>query len=290
MLSTEPDGKVADVAERALLNASVTCGMSADGRSFTYENQLAMSTGNLCDRHEWFQCACCPPNVLRTLGIGGGFFWSPAPPADAGIAIHHYFDGTIEHKGCEVTMKTAYPWNGRVEISVEGKGGPVWLRVPGWAGERYTFSSGARAEGNGYARVSSDHTMLDLPMKPRLAFSHPHTGQDAVTLFYGPLVYCLGSTDHEWERNHFKDLCLRPNILSSIEVAESNGVAFLKAAQAGFHRKIPSSAAMNEVEGSIGFEEAQGKDLTFVPYYYRANRQTKDVQVRTSFRLANGAA
>jgi len=89
--------QVTDIAERALYNSSITTGMSVDGRAFTYDNQLASSPGNPCERQTWFECACCPPNVLRTLAVIGGYFW--APLQGGGIAIHHPFDGTITHNG-----------------------------------------------------------------------------------------------------------------------------------------------------------------------------------------------
>lgn len=64
--------RVGDVAERALYNASLTTGMSTDGKAFTYDNALASSHGHPCERHTWFECACCPPNVLRSLAALAG--------------------------------------------------------------------------------------------------------------------------------------------------------------------------------------------------------------------------
>lgn len=292
MLSMKLDGAIADVAERALYNASITCGMSADGRSFTYENQLASSPQDPCVRHEWFQCACCPPNVLRTLGILGGFFWSPA--REGGLAIHHYFDGSFEHDGTSVQIQTKYPWSGRVELSINStaQDRPVWLRIPAWAHKDFTLSSRKPSDSNlhsGYLRLGSGEHVLDLHLKPRLTFSHPYTGQDTVTMLYGPLVYCVEDVDHPWEKNHFKDLCLPGDMDLSTVKAETrdDDVTYLHVPKAGYHLRVSPDAMANETSGKTEYveDEGRGKDLTFIPYYYRANRKTDGVQVRTSLRV-----
>ena len=64
MLELECDGRFADVMERALYNGAIS-GVSLDGRRFFYVNPLA-SHGDVA-RREWFDCACCPPNIARLL-------------------------------------------------------------------------------------------------------------------------------------------------------------------------------------------------------------------------------
>ncbi|CAO1633467.1 unnamed protein product [Parajaminaea phylloscopi] len=305
MLAMKLDGKVADVAERALFNASITSGMSVDGRSFTYENQLASSPQAPCERHTWFQCACCPPNVLRTLGVLGGFMWGGIPGGTRNdVALHQFFDGTIQAGDTSVEVSTRYPWSGDVRLRVKGPG-RVLVRVPGWARDGCEFQPSAHVAPNGYAEVGEGETLMRMPLKPRLAHSHPYTTQDTVTLMYGPLVYCLEDEDNKWERNHFKDLCLQVDE-AAVRVSEQNGLAVLHAPKAGFHRRIPQASralppgqddtsaqaptfiGMNDLDASVArltYEEPDdaGLDLTFVPYYYRANRRTEGVQMRTSF-------
>src|SRR5699024_1595066 len=60
MTTLTGDAGYFDVLERALYNG-VLAGVSADGQRFFYENPLA-SDGSV-RRHEWFECACCPPNL-----------------------------------------------------------------------------------------------------------------------------------------------------------------------------------------------------------------------------------
>lgn len=307
LLAMKLDSKVADVAERALFNASVTAGMSVDGRSFTYENQLASSETDPCERHTWFQCACCPPNVLRTLGILGGFFWAQPPGGTSDdVAIHHFFDGTIRAGSTVVKLATRYPWDGKVSIDVSGpRSGRVLLRIPGWAGKDYTLHPGpVGAPQGGYVQLQQGRSVLDLPMRARLAFSHPNTTQATLSLVRGPLVYCLEDEDNKWEHDHFKNLCISPQVdLSAMrEEKRADGVIYLTLPRAGYHLE-PRKAAMAqppgvEAEGpstedfigmndvaTLGEYEEEVRDLTFVPYYYRANRSTKGVQMRTCFRV-----
>ena len=56
------DAKYADVVERAIYNG-VLSGIGMDGKSFFYVNPLASSGGH--HRQPFFDCACCPTNVVR---------------------------------------------------------------------------------------------------------------------------------------------------------------------------------------------------------------------------------
>jgi len=67
------DAKYVDVMELSLFNV-VMGGMSKHRTEFTCVNQLASRDSDLNKRFDWFQCACCPPNVTRFLGYLGGVF------------------------------------------------------------------------------------------------------------------------------------------------------------------------------------------------------------------------
>ena len=121
------DGKYADVMERCLYN-SVLTGMSIDGRSFTYVNQLASSEGYPSKREDWFECACCPPNVARVLGHLSGYVYTAAEagPAAANVNVHLLASSTLEYKleggdgkTVRLSQKTNYPWDGEVDFELE---------------------------------------------------------------------------------------------------------------------------------------------------------------------------
>ena len=67
------DARYADYVEKALYNG-VLDGVSLKGDTFFYQNPLA-SSGNR-HRTPWFECACCPPNVVRTIASIGGYAYA----------------------------------------------------------------------------------------------------------------------------------------------------------------------------------------------------------------------
>lgn len=136
----ELNSHYADIMELCLYNAILT-GMSLDGKAFTYVNQLASSDQDLSQRHEWFGCACCPPNVTRTLGFLGGYIWShTVHERKAVVNVHLYTSATLTLQVAEskvdITQKTDWPWDGDVEFDIRADRSPIdlqlRLRIPGW--------------------------------------------------------------------------------------------------------------------------------------------------------------
>ena len=133
MLGMGPNGRYADVMERALYNGSIS-GLSQDGSLFFYENPLR-SHG---DHHRWVwhRCPCCPPNVGRMVAAIGSYMYGLA---DDAIAIHLYGDSSarfeIGGRAVRLTQTSRYPWDGAVEITFETETPTrfgVYLRIPGW--------------------------------------------------------------------------------------------------------------------------------------------------------------
>lgn len=123
---------------------SVLTGISMDGQAFTYVNQLGSSDADPSERHKWFECACCPPNVSRLLGYLGGYLWTFNSDAKsrASINVHLYCSATlsfpVEGGEAKVTQKTEWPWAGDVQFTVESPPSisiDVALRIPNWASE-----------------------------------------------------------------------------------------------------------------------------------------------------------
>lgn len=148
----ELDGHYTDVLERALYNAMLT-GMSVDGKAFTYVNQMATSEADASNkREEWFECACCPPNVARVLGHIGGYLWTPKTNSEtsAMINIHLYASASLDYtlegtqKKVKLSQTTNYPWEGSVDFVLDNASGvdvDVNLRIPAWAGDSWEVRS-----------------------------------------------------------------------------------------------------------------------------------------------------
>ena len=118
--------------------------MSNDGKGFTYDNPLASSDGDLSERHEWFEIACCPPNMTRTLGFLGGYVWSSNSDVErrqATINVHLYTSATLKleigDSEVHISQSTDWPWDGTVKFDITISGPPIdislRLRIPGWS-------------------------------------------------------------------------------------------------------------------------------------------------------------
>ncbi|MFC7380661.1 glycoside hydrolase family 127 protein [Sphaerisporangium rhizosphaerae] len=209
--------RYADEMERAVYNA-VAAAVSADGRRFFYSNPLHLRTGHAGSGEEeaarrlpWYSCACCPPNIARLMASLPGYL---ATADEGGLQVHLYGEATltaaVAGRPVRLEMRTDYPWQGRVELTVGGEAGQSgpWtlaLRVPSWC-EAYSVSVGEETvrapAADGYVRLTRVWTpgttvVLDLDMPVRQVSAHPRVDavRGCVTLARGPLVYCLEQAD-----------------------------------------------------------------------------------------------
>jgi hypothetical protein len=208
LLQLDCDSRYGDVMERALYNGALS-GISLDGERFFYVNPLA--SGGAHHRQDWFDCACCPPNIARLLASFGTYIYSQG---EDGLAVHLYVQGETQAElrdGTRVLLRqqTRYPWEGAVRLTVDSQPPAEFslrLRIPGWC-RKYALSvNGKRVQPlieKGYAclgRAWSPGDMvelaLDMPVERMLA--HPSVTHDAgrVALQRGPLVYCVEGVDH----------------------------------------------------------------------------------------------
>lgn len=199
------DASYMDAVEKALYNG-VLSGVALDGKSFFYVNPLA-SRGNH-HRREWFECACCPPNVLRTIASVGGMAY--ATSADS-LYFNLYTAGTataeVGSKKVEFEVKTDYPWDGKVVINFKTAGSfALRLRIPNWckgAAVAINGSPTVLTMERGYAVINrpwkiGDWVQLDLPMPVEQMLAHPYVKDDVgrAAVQRGPLVYCVEQVDN----------------------------------------------------------------------------------------------
>jgi hypothetical protein len=135
------DGKYADVLERVVYNGLLS-GVSLAGDRFFYVNPLGSKGKH--HRQEWFDCACCPDNVLRYVaGIGDRVY----AHKDNGIWTILYLGNTttipLGAGKVTLTQETRYPWDGDVKITVAPEKSCTFdlnLRVPGWCNADATIT------------------------------------------------------------------------------------------------------------------------------------------------------
>ncbi len=203
------DAKYADVVERALYNG-VLAGVSQDGTRFFYVNPLE-SRGNH-HRSPWFGCACCPPNVARTLASLGGYAY--ATSADA-LYVNLYIQGAVKTKvagqDVKVAVTTDYPWDGVVTLQPELEHPTrfaLHLRVPDWTpGVQFSVNGEASPadpqSDHGYLVLArewrtGDTVKLNIAMPVEAVAAHPNVTADRglLAIQRGPLVYCLEQADN----------------------------------------------------------------------------------------------
>jgi DUF1680 family protein len=205
MLLATGDAGYADAIERMLYNGFLP-GVSLSGAEYFYVNPLqhrsdAHADGNRSPAHGrrgWFDCACCPPNVMRTLAGLEGYV---ATRDGGAIQLHQYAPGTVTTGDTTLAVETEYPWDGLVRVRVDAAPGlfTLSLRVPTWA-------EGATVDGTpaepGYVRVQAAAggvVELRLPMAVRLTTAHPRVDavRGCVAVERGPLVYAAEQADHD---------------------------------------------------------------------------------------------
>lgn len=206
MARAHSDAGYDDVLERSLYNG-VLSGASADGRTYFYDNP--MSSDGSIQRHDWFSCACCPPNLARLVTEVGRLAWS----VEGSTAYAHlYVGGTatlpLAEGSLRVSVISDYLTEGTVTIRVDEApvGAELALRIPDWSSSPRVTVAGEPVEvapASGWLRlrrdwVAGDEISLALNPQPRRVWARPqvadHTGRTA--LEYGPLVFCLEGVDH----------------------------------------------------------------------------------------------
>lgn len=205
MLLLHGDAKYADEMERGLYNA-IAVSTSLDGRSYFYSNPLQLRTGHDHEedapstRLDWYNCACCPPNLARLLSSITSYLVTETEDA---VQFQLYAAGTFDlGGGTTAHVRTDFPWNGVVEITLDQPSNrAIELRVPDWAAGATLSTDGAPASpvAAGYARVEAQTRTirLSLPVSPVVEAAHPWVDatRGSVAVRRGPVYYAMESAD-----------------------------------------------------------------------------------------------
>ncbi|MEU8141055.1 beta-L-arabinofuranosidase domain-containing protein [Nonomuraea sp. NPDC048901] len=281
LLLATGDSAYADQIELLLYNALLPA-VSLSEADYFYVNTLHRRTGARGDvqrapaygRRPWFNCACCPPNVMRTLAGLPAYL---ATGTEDGLQVHLYAQSTLTSGGLTVTIETEYPTDGLVTVTVQEappREVELALRVPDWA-EGSTVDDKPVAPG-GYARTRrvfqpGDRVLLRMPMPPRLLVADDRVDatRGCVAVTRGPLVYAIEQPDQP-SGVVLEDIRLdpatpprlehRPDLLDGVIVLRANGALAPGPAESSYRpygQPIPS---------------ARPTDITLIPYYAWANR------------------
>ncbi len=207
----ERDSRYHDVVERTLFNGIVS-GLQLDGRRFFYVNPMSIWPANCLphtmrqhvrpERQTWFGCACCPPNIARTLAGLGEYLYG-VDEETGRIYIHQLIGNRatvhLAEHSVELDLEAALSEHGRVTLRVSSPR-PISLaiRIPGWAD---SVSLAGPIE-NGYLLLdlaAGGHELdFEFPLPPELVLPHPEARalQGRYAVMRGPLVYCLEEVDN----------------------------------------------------------------------------------------------
>ncbi|MEZ4687545.1 MAG: glycoside hydrolase family 127 protein [Bacteroidia bacterium] len=271
------DVKYVDMVVRTLYNCLISC-LSLDGTNFFYPNALESDgkyefNRGACTRQSWFDCSCCPTNLIRFLPSMPGLIY--AYTGDT-ILVNLYAgnEAKVELPGKMVMLKqeTNYPWDGKVTITVDPERTSAFtikFRIPSWArnevmpGNLYSYTdvvkekpelwmNGEKADArveNGYFVLnrtwkSGDRVELNFPMQVRKVKTSTEvkSNQGKLALEYGPLVYAIEEMDNI---THFDEITLSENDAFEVTMRQD----FLG-----------------------GVLQLEGKKLKAIPYYVWSNR------------------
>lgn len=244
------DVKYFDVIERTLYNGLIS-GLSLDGQQFFYPNALESDgvykfNQGACTRKDWFDCSCCPTNVIRFIPAMPGLIYSKSGN-NLYVNLYAANEAMVELQDHNVlvSQNTSYPWDGKVKVNVnpeEAGEFTIKLRVPGWArnevlpGDLYSYTSqtddvntitvnGEKINltvEDGYYSITRNWKIyneitLDFPMTVRKVEANGLVEEDLgkMSLEYGPLVYAVEEIDN---KGTFDDIQLAPNDQFKVEI------------------------------------------------------------------------
>lgn len=292
------DSKYIDVLEKVLYNGLIS-GVGLDGKSFFYTNAMQITDGFTHPAMEptrsgWFECSCCPTNMVRFLPSLPGYIYAQKGNS---IYVNLFIAGTanisLNNKNVKITQVNNYPWSGALSLSVEPQSPArfnVLVRIPGWSrakaipSDLYSFENKAASNvviklngrpvkytmQNGYAVINSqwkkgDKITLNLPMEVKEVIANKAVKVDSnkVALQRGPIMYC-----GEWKDNEGKVsnviIPRNTNFKPAYEGDLLNGVMILKA----------EVLKRDSVYGKV-----KKAEFTAIPYYSWANRGKGEMMV-----------
>ena len=297
LMETKPRGSVADVMELQLFNGMLS-GMQLDGTRYFYVNPLeadpVASAGNpvkhhiLTRRAGWFDCACCPANLVRLITSLDRYLYTVK--ADT-IYAHQFVANKADFGDGFVVEQTQageeYPWSGDITFRVSNPNKlpkRLAVRIPEWSAKWDLEVNGnpvklESADGFVSVDVSSEtteiHLVLDMSVRRVRASLNVRADIGKLAVARGPIVFCMEQCDNEgplWVDGMAVDSPVEERydakLLEGVEVLTVKG-SRLESQHAGQY--YTADAPLGEHE----------EKLTMIPYYAWCNRSEGQMQVWT---------
>ncbi|MDQ3068152.1 MAG: glycoside hydrolase family 127 protein [Acidobacteriota bacterium] len=226
MFMSTGEASYLDVLERTLYNGLLS-GVSLSGDRFFYQNPL--ESNGRAERSEYFDVACCPANLARTIAQMPGYIYAH----QSNTLFINLFAGSrarvpMSLGPVTVTQTTNYPWDGDITIRIDPaqpREFTVAFRNPGWTSDapvasdlyRYAdkrllpppvvtlngkpFIDMRAARGFytvGRRWAPGDELRVRFPMPARRVVAHAGVKDNAgrAAIERGPLVYAVEAADN----------------------------------------------------------------------------------------------
>jgi hypothetical protein len=288
------DAKYFDIIERTLYNGLIS-GLSLDGKNFFYVNPLEANSKfqfncGAGTRQPWFDCSCCPTNLIRFIPSLPGLIYAVQKDT---LYVNLYASSAatvnLENKNIIIEQQTDFPWRGEVKIKIKPKISEQFtlkLRIPGWAQNKvlpsslYTYTDTISSDiilavngeksnyyiDHGYAVITrrwelGDSINISLPMYIRRVIANKRIKDDEnlIALEYGPIVYCVEGIDNN---NQLDNLTLPDD--ATLKVEKRNDLL----------------QGVNIISGNIPTKDGlTTRIFTAVPYYAWSNRGAGTMKV-----------
>ena len=287
-----------DTVERALMN-TVLGGIAVSGDRYFYVNPLEVWPQNCLPstsmshvvpvRQKWFTCACCPPNIARTLASVGQYIFDVQGKT---LLVNQFISSTCTQTigGVDVTVdiKSTYMQDGRVTLTVTlDKHADVTLkvRVPHYLrNAKYlldmqinqpTLHKGYMCWSFVKAGCYTLEIQADVPAQFVAANLNVRADAGKVALMKGPFVYCLEETDNGADLANLY-ACMADGIAEGTMLENMPGE--LPTLNIMGKRIIQSTKDNNALydAADIRFEQ---QALKAVPYYLWCNREPGEMKV-----------
>lgn len=253
------EGKYWDEVERSLYNGGLA-GVNLKGDKFFYVNPLASHGGH--HRTPWFVCACCPPNVTRTLASLGSYAYAKS---DDALYVNLFIGGEVEtligKEKVKVKVETNYPWDGKIVIRPSEGNYAIKVRNPNWTeGE-----SGYKTFAGPWKSGSKIEFELKMPIKRLIANPGAKEVAGRAVIQRGPLIYALEQVD---QKDNVLDMILPIDAPLKPEFEKNllGGVTVLK----GTAQIAPEFDWRNQLYSQPPTREVP---IKAIPYYAWDNRE-----------------
>ena len=282
------EAKYGHVFERLLYNG-ILSGVSLDGEHFFYVNPLEMQNERksffaghqvpfvhspLSKRIKMFDCACCPPNIVRFIEQLPTYIWY-ADEEKNELILSQYISSSLSNDFVDASITSSFPQSGKICVKVDSKGKKITLklRIPQWCDKKFENAKDGYLVYEGV--FNGEEICVDFEMKVRLAYANgnvwQNSGRTAVT--YGPLVFCAESTDNDFA-------------LAKVAISDAQNAVLEKTNdEYALRLQLPAYLVKN-TKALYTFESPEYEEcsLQMVPYFAWANREDGDMRVWFPYR------